>query len=1169
MRNAAHRFAVAFGVILASVVCMFMRAPAVHAAPVTFTVTNTNDSGAGSLRAAITSANSNGNPNDQDRIFFNIATSGDVIIEPLSTLTISQSVLIDGYTQSDAEPNTAVWPEAMDGLLRVQINNSESGAIEITAPDVTLRGLVIGRSTTSEIVLTHADRFALLGSYINTDNLGLQGYRIGEPTEPAILVKGTTDVRFGSGDPADRNVHSYCMVACVQLESFEGDDSTGAIFQGNFFGIGSDAVTDQGNTASAEPYASPILLKAGSNGAIIGGVEAGEGNSFEHTIGSALLAYDVSDMSVLGNRFLGNIAAAPNRGIISLFGVTDSYIGNSNVASKNIIAGTTLGSNDTIYIADSPDTDAPSQNIQIRNNNIGLLDDQETIYGNYGSIKIKDNSEEIFIDSNVIAGSLGAQGVVIADNAQKVAVTHNAIYDNFSNGIDINGNNNAENNDDLDSDTGPNGILNYPGYTQIVEDSGNTTVTYTIDVPAGNYRIEFYSNDAADGTGNGEGQTYLGYDNITSQGNGLEEFTHTLTGVNFQNMALTATEIDPTTSSGYGATSEFGSEGEVYVHPADIAIVGELLNPEDYSTGNTLSYQFTVTNYGPGTFDISQFNEITPENGLNLATLILPSNLTNATASGDVTCIYLGDGSASFFGPILTNHQDYGISTCGYTGSGPRILESGESVQFTLSAEVANDAIQDFDLYALLNVYLYDPDQPAIAYAAENTEEFVDFFIGNQTINNFAVVTSNPIDLSTSKQLITQGPIVPGQKVTYRLSLTNNGPGDIDISSFDGSGDNPIVTSLFVDILPPNLEYESENSDKVNCTWAGPGSASLALTLFSEHSEFSLVLCSVTADELILTSGESFSIDLITTATSAPDGFTNYVMNAGNERDKEYRLFLSDITNGRELVSTAINRGYNNFSLGAYTNVTNSGGSGGGSGAGSFAGGLSETGAKTLVIVPVVLMASSVIALVFISKKGRIKKIQITKNAKKAISVAAVVLVGVVVVSVWWPSGEKSTTKKIVYDGTEKRQDITEGLISIPKDATSNVCAAVPAANVELAIGEKTTGARVSIPTSTTAEGVVSACAYAVKDKSSSSVNSVIITRREFKSANGAQNAYKMLVKIPQKDRTIVGSNAYYLIDSGQIVIVKDNTLTTVSVARGNTVKLDSAIFKKFIEVLQ
>src|SRR5262249_18311313 len=71
--------------------------------PLVFTVINTNDSGSGSLRQAITDANNMGG----GTINFNIPGNGVHTISPLTVLpTITQTVTIDGYTQSGSSANT-------------------------------------------------------------------------------------------------------------------------------------------------------------------------------------------------------------------------------------------------------------------------------------------------------------------------------------------------------------------------------------------------------------------------------------------------------------------------------------------------------------------------------------------------------------------------------------------------------------------------------------------------------------------------------------------------------------------------------------------------------------------------------------------------------------------------------------------------------------------------------------------------------------------------------------------------------------------------------------------------------------------------------------------------------------------------------------------------------
>src|SRR5262245_8892871 len=75
--------------------------------PAIFTVTSADDSGLGSLRQAILDANAAANNNGPDQIRFNIPGSGSFTIALTQNLpTITDAVVIDGYTQPGASPNT-------------------------------------------------------------------------------------------------------------------------------------------------------------------------------------------------------------------------------------------------------------------------------------------------------------------------------------------------------------------------------------------------------------------------------------------------------------------------------------------------------------------------------------------------------------------------------------------------------------------------------------------------------------------------------------------------------------------------------------------------------------------------------------------------------------------------------------------------------------------------------------------------------------------------------------------------------------------------------------------------------------------------------------------------------------------------------------------------------
>ena len=111
-----------------------------------FVVLNTNDSGAGSLRQAILDANA---VVGVQTISFDIPGSGVQTIAPTSDLpAISDPVIIDGYTQPGASPNTLQSGD--NAVLLIELSGSHVGTNSATASGLLLTG---GGSTVEGLVI--------------------------------------------------------------------------------------------------------------------------------------------------------------------------------------------------------------------------------------------------------------------------------------------------------------------------------------------------------------------------------------------------------------------------------------------------------------------------------------------------------------------------------------------------------------------------------------------------------------------------------------------------------------------------------------------------------------------------------------------------------------------------------------------------------------------------------------------------------------------------------------------------------------------------------------------------------------------------------------------------------------------------------------------------------
>ena len=167
---------------------------------------------------------------------------------------------------------------------------------------------------------------------------------------------------------------------------------------------------------------------------------------------------------------------------------------------------------------------------------------------------------------NLIGGTESGAGNLIAHNTlDGVSVTTaiggatslrnrisgNAIHSNGGLGIDLE-DNGITTNDALDADTGPNNLQNFPVVT-LAEATGGSLIGAFNSAPSTIFRVEFFSNTAADPFGNGEGQTFLGHIDLITDGNGDADFALMsplpMTAGHF--VSVTATDPE-------GNTSEFG-----------------------------------------------------------------------------------------------------------------------------------------------------------------------------------------------------------------------------------------------------------------------------------------------------------------------------------------------------------------------------------------------------------------------------------------------------------------------------------------------------------------------------------------------------------------------------------------------------------------------------------
>ena len=98
-------------------------------------------------------------------------------------------------------------------------------------------------------------------------------------------------------------------------------------------------------------------------------------------------------------------------------------------------------------------------------------------------------------------------------------------------------------------------MLNFPIITTTSYADGEVIIDYELDVPAGDYRIEFFENSVIDPSGYGEGEQQRHTETITHTGGGAETFNTIFAMTETEYITATCTKVLLT--GGYGSTSEF------------------------------------------------------------------------------------------------------------------------------------------------------------------------------------------------------------------------------------------------------------------------------------------------------------------------------------------------------------------------------------------------------------------------------------------------------------------------------------------------------------------------------------------------------------------------------------------------------------------------------------
>jgi hypothetical protein len=418
------------------------------AAADTFTVTNTTDGGSGSLRQAITDGNGHANidPNTPDIINFAIPGAGLQTITPLSALpTITDPVVIDGYTQPGSSPNTVAVGDNSIHLIEINGNGARVNALTITAGNSTVRGLVInrfspGNTNDNDITLQTNGGNKVEGCFLGLDAAGTAADPVSYFSNFGVVIRDSPNNTIGGTTPAARNV----IAGRTNGISINNAASSGTTIQGNYIGInaaGTTAFLTDPSSGSVSFVGTGIQIGggpgSGSSNNLIGGTAAGARNVISGTASHDILLFDET---TTGNVIQGNYLGTNATGAASVFGTGNGItlfrtssvtIGGGSVGAGNLISG-----NRGTGILISNDS-GPSRTVgnTIQGNLIGTDPAGTAAVGNGNGIVINGGQNNTIGGTtaaarNIISGNI-VHGIVIRDSA-------NGVQGNFI-GTDITG----------------------------------------------------------------------------------------------------------------------------------------------------------------------------------------------------------------------------------------------------------------------------------------------------------------------------------------------------------------------------------------------------------------------------------------------------------------------------------------------------------------------------------------------------------------------------------------------------------------------------------------------------------------------------------------------------------------------------------------------------------
>ncbi|MEO7723346.1 MAG: hypothetical protein ABIU29_01455 [Chthoniobacterales bacterium] len=288
----------------------------------TFTVTTIDPRGSGSLTEAIETANVHAGA---DTIAFNFPGSGvhTIAVGDTSLPEVTDPVMIDGYTQPGASPNTLDVGD--DAVILIRIDGSSDpqspavfNLLTVSAGNTLIRGLAFTGFPPLEFPSLSRAAIVLFAGGNNV----VQGNFVGLSSDDLPVIRNSIGIAISSSNntvggtlAAERNIITFNDLG-MEID-FEADSN---LIEGNYFGADPSGTSAPGNKFA-------ISVAGAFNQ--IGGVELGAGNlisgnetGIEFLLNSTMnfvegnfIGTDAAGAADLGNSIAGLLVAGSNNTI--------------------------------------------------------------------------------------------------------------------------------------------------------------------------------------------------------------------------------------------------------------------------------------------------------------------------------------------------------------------------------------------------------------------------------------------------------------------------------------------------------------------------------------------------------------------------------------------------------------------------------------------------------------------------------------------------------------------------------------------------------------------------------------------------------------------------------------------------------------------------------------